>query len=71
MASSSSFVGRSAKPKFTAIEETRAASAINASSRCCQTNRNSSPFGWARAGESELHAASDCHTARADERFCL
>jgi hypothetical protein len=35
--------------------------------RCCQTNRNFSPFGTARAGERSLQAERDCHSAKAAE----
>ena len=39
--------------------------------RCCQSNRNSSPFGAAWDECATGQATSDCHSARATERLAL
>jgi hypothetical protein len=36
---------------------------------CCQTNRNFSPFGRARAGDRVAQAERDCNSASAAERL--
>ena len=40
-------------------------------SRCCQSNHNSSPIGACGPNVANPQAASDCHSAKADERRIL
>jgi DNA invertase Pin-like site-specific DNA recombinase len=44
---------------------------VHSFSRCCQSNRNSSPIGGACPSPASVQAMSDCHSASAAERRIL